>query len=383
VVNDRKENVMKKSIVVFLGLLLALSACNMPVGVANEPPGIAYTRAAQTVEAELTRLAPTPLPPATNTPIVQPTNTPVPTSTSAPSATPIPVPCNRATFNPATIDVTIPDWTVISSGAAFTKTWRLTNNGTCTWTSAYQLVYHSGDAMGVPAGYAQALTTGTVPPGGTVDISVSLTAPVASGTFKGYWRLREPGGQYFGIGNSGGDFYVAITVAGDTLLTLNQVAGESGSVLSNGTVKPNVLHVGDTAANLGSQVFLSFDISSIPAGSTIKSVTFDYTVGSTMAGTPLITLGCLYFYSHNYGVLDAADFTLAPPPGGLTKLCSASDLTVPITGDDDWTTAVQARVGTTRFQVRLQFSTVVSDLNAADDLVKLGTITLKIAYKKP
>jgi hypothetical protein len=383
VVNDRKENVMKKYIVVFLGLLLALSACNMPVGVANEPPGIAYTRAAQTVEAELTRLAPTPQPPATNTPIVQPTNTPVPTSTSAPSATPIPVPCNRATFNPATIDVTIPDWTVISSGAAFTKTWRLTNNGTCTWTSAYQLVYHSGDAMGVPAGYAQALTTGTVPPGGTVDVSVTLTAPLASGTFKGYWRLREPGGQYFGIGNSGGDFYVAITVAGDTLLTLNQVAGESGSVLSNGTVKPNVLHVGDTAANLGSQVFLSFDISSIPAGSTIKSVTFDYTVGSTMAGTPLITLGCLYFYSHNYGVLDAADFTLAPPPGGLTKLCSASDLTVPITGDDDWVTAVQTRVGTTRFQVRLQFPTVVSDLNAADDLVKLGTITLKIAYKKP
>ncbi|KAF0108747.1 MAG: hypothetical protein FD146_633 [Anaerolineaceae bacterium] len=351
---------MKKSIVVFLGLLLALSACNMPGGVATEPPGIAYTRAAQTVEYELTRLAPTPLPPATNTPIVPPTNTSIPTSTTAPSATPIPIPCNRATYNPATIDVTIPDWTVISAGAAFTKTWRLTNNGTCT-----------------------ALTSGTVPPGGTVDISVTLTAPLTSGTFKGYWRLREPGGQYFGIGNTNGDFYVAITVAGDTLLTLNQVAGESGSVLSDGTVKPNVLHVGDTAANLGSQVFLSFDISSIPVGSTIKSVSFDYTVGGTTVGAPLTTLGCLYFYAHNYGTLDAADFTLAPPPGGLTKLCSLASLTVPITGDDDWTTAVQARVGTTRFQIRMQFPTVVSDMNATDDLVKLGTITLKITYKKP
>jgi hypothetical protein len=217
---------MKKSVVVFLGLLLALSACNMPVGVASDPPGIAYTRAAQTVEYELTRLAPTPLPSATATLIgnvAVPTDTSTPTSMVTSTATSIPIPCNRATYNPATIDVTIPDWTTITPGATFTKTWRLTNAGTCTWTSAYQLVYHSGDAMGVASGYAQALTTGTVPPGGSIDISVNLTAPVGSGTYKGYWRLREPGGQYFGIGDANGDFYVAITVAPTVLFAVTSV----------------------------------------------------------------------------------------------------------------------------------------------------------------
>jgi hypothetical protein len=237
--------------------------------------------------------------------------------------------------------------------------------------------------MGVPVGYAQSLTSGTVPPGGTVDISVNLTAPVASGSYKGSWRLREPGGQYFGIGNSGGDFWVAITVAASTVLTVNPVPAESGSVRSDGSVQPGLLNVGDLATNVGAQVFLSFDISSIPTGATIKNVDIDITHGHTVLGTPFTTLGCLYFYSHNYGTLDAGDFVLAPPPGGLIRLCNVSDLTLVISGDKDFTNTVQSRVGTTRYQIRLQFSNIVSDMNAIDDMVRLGTVSLTINYKKP
>jgi hypothetical protein len=371
---------MKKSLVVTLGILLVLSACNVPVGVTTQSPDPANTAAAQTVQAELTRLAPTPQPPASPTAIIPPTPIPIPTSTTIPSATAIPIPCNRATY---VADVTIPDGTAIASGAAFTKTWRLTNAGTCTWTSAYQLVYRNGDAMGVPVGYAQSLTSGTVPPGGTVDISVNLTAPVASGSYKGSWRLREPGGQYFGLGNSGGDFWVAITVAASTVLTVNPVASESGSVRSDGSVMAASLNVGDLATNIGSQVFLSFDISSIPTGSTIKDVKLDITHGHTVVGAPFTTLGCLYFYAHNYGTLDAGDFVLAPPPGGLISLCKVENLNSVISGDKDFTNTVQARVGTTRYQIRLQFPAMVSDMNATDDLVRLGTITLTISYKKP
>jgi hypothetical protein len=374
---------MKKFLVVFLGILLALSACNVPVGVTTQSPDLANTAAAQTVQAELTKLAPTPLPLASPTAIIPPTPIPIPTSTTIPSATAIPIPCNRATYNVATIDVTIPDGTAIASGAAFTKIWRLTNAGTCTWTSAYQLVYHNGDAMGVPVGYAQSLTSGTVPPGGTVDISVNLTAPVASGSYKGSWRLREPGGQYFGIGNSGGDFWVAITVAASTVLTVNPVPAESGSVRSDGSVQPGLLNVGDLATNIGAQVFLSFDISSIPAGSTIKGYKLDMTHGYDVLGTPFTTLDCLYFYAHNYGTLDAGDFVVAPPPGGLIRLCNVGNLGFAITDDEDWTKAIQARVGNTRFQIRLQFSKMVSDMNAIDDMVRLGTVSLTINYKKP
>jgi hypothetical protein len=141
--------------------------------------------------------------------------------------------------------------------------------------------------------------------------------------------------------------------------------------------------VGDTVANVGAQVFLSFDISSIPAGSTIKDFKLDLTHGYNVLGKPFTTLGCLYFYAHNYGTLDAGDFVLAPPPGGLTKVCNVGDLKLVISNDDDWTNAIQSRVGTTRFQIRLQFSSMVSDMNATDDMVRLGTISLTISYKKP
>jgi hypothetical protein len=245
------------------------------------------------------------------------------------------------------------------------------------------VVFHQGDALGVPAGYAQSLTGGTIPPGGSVDISVNLTAPVASGEYKGYWRLREPGGQYFGLGPSNGDFTVVISVSGDTAISLNPVAGESGSVRAGGSVLPNTLHVGDTVMDDSAQVFLSFDISSIPAGSTIKNVEYNMASGYIITGAPFTTLGCLYFYSFNYGALDAGDFVLAPPAGGLNMKCNPANLGVNVNADDDWISAVQARVGTTRFQLRLQFSDTVTDFNAAEDMLKLGTVKLTITYRRP
>jgi hypothetical protein len=175
----------------------------------GQDPSIVFTAAAQTIEAELTRLAPSPL---SATPIIPPTLISIPTKTIVPSATTVPLPCNRVSYNAATIDVTIPDWQVMPPGQVFTKTWRLTNAGTCTWTPAYRLAFYQGDTMGVPTGYAQSLTSGNIPPGGTVDVSVNLTAPVTPGTYKGYWHMQEPGGQYFGIGATNGGFYVAITV---------------------------------------------------------------------------------------------------------------------------------------------------------------------------
>jgi hypothetical protein len=106
--------------------------------------------------------------------------------------------------------MTIPDGTTIQPGAGFTKTWRLTNIGYCTWTTSYAVVFSSGEAMNGPA--AQNLTS-TVAPGGTVDISVNLVAPVASGSHTGRWKLRNASGAIFGIGSSlVGAFTVVINV---------------------------------------------------------------------------------------------------------------------------------------------------------------------------
>lgn len=107
-------------------------------------------------------------------------------------------------------DVTVPDGTNFSAGAAFTKTWRLKNIGSCTWTTGYSLVFSSGEKMGGPD--AVPLPT-TVAPGQTVDISVNLTAPSAGGSYRGFWMLKNASGATFGIGTTASNsFWVDIKV---------------------------------------------------------------------------------------------------------------------------------------------------------------------------
>ena len=120
--------------------------------------------------------------------------------TPAPTAAPIPViptqPAPVSCINSMTFvsDVTITDGHQVSPGERFRKTWRIFNNGTCSWTPQYSFVYVSGDQMG---GNNVAIPT-TVVPGQTLDISVDLIAPTSSGTFKGYWQMRAPQGTNFG-----------------------------------------------------------------------------------------------------------------------------------------------------------------------------------------
>jgi hypothetical protein len=105
-------------------------------------------------------------------------------------------------------DVSIPDGTRLTAGETFTKTWRLKNRGTCTWTPDYMLVFVSGDPMG---GTTAVRLSGNVSPGQTVDVSITLTAPDKRGHYTGYWMLRNPNGVLFGFGdNANQAFYVDI-----------------------------------------------------------------------------------------------------------------------------------------------------------------------------
>jgi hypothetical protein len=114
---------------------------------------------------------------------------------------------NRAGF---VRDVTVPDRTRIAPGTTFTKTWRLRNDGTCTWDSGYALVFDSGEAMQGPD---RVPLTGTVPPGATVDLSVTLVAPLTRGTYQGFWKLQAADGTRFGLGRQGTEaFWVVIAV---------------------------------------------------------------------------------------------------------------------------------------------------------------------------
>ncbi len=198
------------SILIVFGIIaLAIMACfpvtliAMPLLQPAQPNEVDSIETIQAIVTQTVAAAPTSIPatatpvPATSTPI-QPTNTAVPTAIAY---------CDWVAF---VKDVTIPDGTQLSAGEAFTKTWRLQNRGTCTWTSDYMLVYTSGDQMGSTTAVR---LPGNVPPGGTVDVSVTLTAPALNGYQRSYWMLRNPSGALFGSGNKANEaFYVEIKV---------------------------------------------------------------------------------------------------------------------------------------------------------------------------
>jgi len=138
--------------------------------------------------------------------------------------------CDKAAF---VSDVTIPDGTILAGGTAFTKTWRLQNVGTCTWTTSYKLVFAGGDFLGV-SGSAFNLPT-SVAPGGTIDLSLNLTAPITSGNFISYWKLRNASGTDFGVGASGTSaFLVSININGSYASAYDFVSNDDYADWSSG-----------------------------------------------------------------------------------------------------------------------------------------------------
>lgn len=222
------------ALTVIVTVLLVRGTSPVPQPTATTSANLVLTSAAQTADARLTEIvmttpSSTPVPP-TSTPdvtqtvlaqtaevqltqVAQVTPSPVATLTSAPVAT-----VSSADQAVYVKDVTIPDGTVLDKGASFTKTWRLKNAGTTTWTTSYSLVFISGDKMGDTT---SASLKNTVAPGEEVDISVDLVASSSKGHYRGYWKMLNAAGQYFND-----SVYVDINV------------GEAGSATAQPTGQP-------------------------------------------------------------------------------------------------------------------------------------------------
>lgn len=394
---------MHKRIIPFIFLFaLILSACNFPgaTGDSGERDRNAVlTAAAETVAVALTQgvssdavgtpasQSPTDVadPAATAAPVL--TNTPLPSNTPLPTATSLP--CNMATF---VKDVTIPDDTVFAPGATFTKTWRLKNVGTCPWTSGYALVFDHGDNMGAAA--AIQLTSGTVAPGQTLDVSVGLTAPAAAGTYRGDWRLRDSGGVVFGL-TTGNSFWVQIKVVAPTatpvvvlppaitVVTLNSIAAESASVREGGTVHAELPNVGDTSTPEGSQAFVSFDISGIPVGATVTEVKVAFSAYDTL-GDPFGALGCLRMYAQSYQPINAGDYTAPGATNALVRWCNTGELDT-VSVENDLKNQLQSELGGTRLQLRLQFKDMHHNGDGNADMVRFNKSNIKliVTYTTP
>jgi hypothetical protein len=105
----------------------------------------------------------------------------------------------------------VPDGTGFAPGIGFSKTWRLKNVGSCTWSN-YSLIFDSGEKMSGPD---SAVIPTSVAPGQTVDITIALTSLATAGTYRGYWKLKNNNGIPFGIGSAGTkSFWVEIKVTG-------------------------------------------------------------------------------------------------------------------------------------------------------------------------
>jgi len=160
------------------------------------------------------------VPPATNTPLPSPTplptNTPLAllpppaTATQAYFATAIVYPSVTGTVytptaNPSSLaygcnnlllirDVTISAGTEMSPGEKATKTWQVSNNGTCDWVYVYRLVPVSGAELASDS----VKLNNKIEPGKWTQLSVTFNSPKDPGTYTQYWRLSDGAGNTFG-----------------------------------------------------------------------------------------------------------------------------------------------------------------------------------------
>ena len=253
-----RKSILKVTILLLL-LALGLSACK---GGSEEPAvsesDLVLTEAARIAMETATELAaaippsPTPMP-ATDTPtatlepVTNPTEESIPTgdltqgpiiTSSGVSPTPLillatatqgqqapsgDLSCYKAKFETEGPPYDGAEW---AGGKTFTKTWRIKNIGTCTWTSEVYLKWITSTEIenGVEVkevaqlfGQKSAIpiVVDDVPPGGYLDIAIEFEVPIVSKTttYKVYFMLGSPAGV-FGI--DGGFLWFIIKVVPTT-----------------------------------------------------------------------------------------------------------------------------------------------------------------------
>lgn len=198
---------------------------------------------------------------------VEPSQTQIPTieRTRAPIQSPTAeLPCLKAGAG-TPIDVTVPDGTKIAAGQPFSKTWRLENVGTCTWTRMFTIVFFSGNSL-------NAIQThnllGEVEPGEMIDITVEMEAPSKPGIYQSNWMLSDEAGELFGIGPNGdAPFWVKIEV----VTTVTQTP------TTTSTVTPTPIVYLEGSADLGNGNQFDLDTGTVnPADASAADFVYQY-----------------------------------------------------------------------------------------------------------
>ncbi len=344
-------------------LLIALLACGPPLQAPT--PTLEGTPISEATTA--------PPPPTTEAPTEQPTATETP-----PLLSPTPTVCGYSARFVA--DVTVPDGTEFAPGAAFTKTWRLNNNGCLNWPAGTRLIFVRGERMGGPDSVAApAASVGT-----NVEISVNLTAPSAAGDYRGYWSLEAPDGTRFG------QVYVDIKVVvgptatptatsePQTLILTMQTHPLTGNVSSGGCSAQ--VRAGIAPAGNGIRALTSFDIRPLQ-GKTIITATLDlssYEVdGNPFALEPLIVEQVMFNdvcmeYPNTYNTGNELV--------RLARLSTAAELGTPIDVKSALTTYLGSSPTPSYFQIRIRWKN--DDAGPASaSMIRWPAVRLIVVYQ--
>jgi hypothetical protein len=200
---------MKKNLVsfsLFLAFSLILGAC--AAAAPTQDPGQVATQVAAQVEAQVATRVAQAMGALEATKNAQPTSTPfiptvgplIPTLApigGIPTIAPLPGVATAVACNPPprSEGESHPDGTSLYINTAFTKTWTISNQGSCTWNANYKLKFVSGDQMGGPSFI---LFGKSVPPWQTITLALPLKTSGAVGTTTGYWGFYDDKDVYFG-----------------------------------------------------------------------------------------------------------------------------------------------------------------------------------------
>jgi len=213
---------IKKLFIVTILITLMVSGCNPQ---AATEPAVPTSTATITQAPAATELPISETPAVTDTPATEITPAGATPTAETPRPTNEPNCTNSAVF---VSDVTIPDNTTVGVGTPFTKTWRVSNTGTCIWGADYTLTHYSDERMNAPASVPLAVTY----PGQTADISVNLTAPNSTGNHRANFVIKNPAGLIMKV-NDDSRLWLIINVTTD-ITNATAVSG-SGSGLVTAT----------------------------------------------------------------------------------------------------------------------------------------------------
>ncbi|KAJ0834438.1 putative PB1 domain, Zinc finger, ZZ-type, UBA-like superfamily, immunoglobulin-like protein [Helianthus annuus] len=96
------------------------------------------------------------------------------------------------------LDVNVLDGTVMAPHTAFTKIWRMRNNGSIVWPYGSQFQWIGGDRLSSLRSVSVQIPVHGLPVDKEVDVAVDFTAPKIPGRYVSYWRMSSASGEKFG-----------------------------------------------------------------------------------------------------------------------------------------------------------------------------------------